>query len=400
MVTPASGANIWLTLNGVPLRFQEGYEHLEAQALEYKKNTFEITKHAPHSIEIFVDQEPLETRIPGYWQWQPRTYAGLYEIRVTAHSYSDQYAMVRVSPQYFTRQLYKKMQDDLSTIAADLLFRLQSPASEYVESIKRFQETSLLQEYKKTKHIIRELQPILEHIRRNPYRTFANKQEERLWYELDQVSGEYQMVGGECISLQRRTGHQLRPLHVPTTWQIQQAVLSYDTYENRLLKQFLRQHLVTKLTSIERGASWEIRQRNIDLAYKQKHKFRDAKDVQDEINALQRVVHDCQMIKQRCWHWSNEFFLKTVGEEVSTSRATQVLLKHPYYGRFYQLYLQFQQQFKLSLDTEHCLTLLNTRKIPDRIFSNQSNFGKHARAAPSLGSKKCRKLALTPSRKK
>jgi hypothetical protein len=365
MATPVSGADTWLTLNGVPLRFREGDEHLDAQAIEYKKNYFEITRQAPYPLEIFIDQEPLETRIPGYWQWRPTTYAGLYEIRVRASGYADRYAMVRVSPQYFTQRLYRKMQDDLSNIAADLLFRLRSPSHEYVEGVKRFQETSLLQEYKKIKSIIRNLQEILEYIRRNPYTVLVCRQEECLWYKLDQISGEYQAIGGEYITLQRRVANQPKQLYVPATWQVQQAILSYDTHENRLLKQFLRQHLVTKLTAIEKGASGEIQRLKPVLAFKQKNKFPDAKDVQDEINALQRVIQDSQFMKQRCWHWSSESFLKTVSENITTDKATQVLLKHPYYGRFYQLYLQFQQQFKLSLDTEHYLALLNMRKIPD-----------------------------------
>lgn len=365
MATLISGVNSWLTLNGVPLRFQEGDEHLDAQAFEYKINIIEITRQAPYPLEIFIDQKPLETRVPGYWQWKPLTYAGLYAIRISAPGYPDQHTQVRVSPQYFTQRIYRKMQDDLSVIATDLLFRLHSPTSEYVESIRRFQETSLLQEYKKVRRIVRELQPVLEHIRRNPHRTLANRQEERLWHEIGSINGEQQVAGGEYIQFQRRTGSHVRSLSVPMVWQVQQAYPSYDTHENRLLKQFLRQHLIIKLTAIENGALGEIQRCKSDISYKRRHGFDGIQDKQEEIDGLQRVIKDCQRMKQYCQHWSREKFLKGTGETFATGKATQILLKHPHYGRFYQLYLQFQQQLRLSLDTKQYLASLNARKVLD-----------------------------------
>ena len=49
----------------------------------------------------------------------------------------------------------------------------------------------------------------------------------------------------------------------------------------------------------------------------------------------------------------------------TSGKATQVLLKHPSYSRFYRLYLQFQQELKISLDTEQYLAILSLRKMWD-----------------------------------
>jgi predicted component of viral defense system (DUF524 family) len=49
----------------------------------------------------------------------------------------------------------------------------------------------------------------------------------------------------------------------------------------------------------------------------------------------------------------------------ASNSATQVLLKNPFYSRFFRYYLQFQQELKISLDTEHYLTTLALRKMSD-----------------------------------
>ena len=55
-------------------------------------------------------------------------------------------------------------------------------------------------------------------------------------------------------------------------------------------------------------------------------------------------------------------FLRMVQQDILADRATQVLLKHPFYAQFYQLYLKFQRQLKLSLDAEQFITALALRR--------------------------------------
>jgi hypothetical protein len=369
MAIPTSGGNsdpgAWLTLNGKPVIFQEGAENLHAGAMEYKQNELCITTNAPRPLAIFIDQEPLHTRDYGYWQWRPRTYAGLYELRVKVRNYPDQVTKIRVIPQYFTQTLYQKMQDDLANIAVDLLFSLVSSVSERVKNVKRFQDTSPLQDYRQVRIIVDNLGDILSAIRRDPYRVLANKMEQRDWHDIWQFNGDCHAIGGDAIHIPRWSDGQARKLALPTLWQVPQSILSYDVYENRLLKQFLQKQLITKLNSIQKRAESEIRQRKVTLAYKQQNKFRDAVDEQRAIEALEGAIAHCQWMKQRCLQWSSEAFLHAVRGEVSGSKATQVLLKHPNYSRLYRLYLEFQQQFQISLNTQTYIAELSVRKIPE-----------------------------------
>jgi len=361
MATPASGASSWLTLNGKAVIFAEDTENLDVQAMEYTLHYLRVTTNAPGPLEIFIDHDLLDTQVYGVWLWKPRTYAGLYELRVKANGYPDQITKIRVVPRYFTQILYRKMQDELSTIAAGLLFSLVSSVSERVESVKHFQDASPLQDYRQISIIMGKLGKVLSAIRREPYRVLASKSEQRDWHEVWQFNGESQAIGGDCIRVQRRG----RSLTLPTVWQVPQTLLSYDVYENRLLKQFLRKQLVARITFIQEQAESEIKQRKVTLLYKEKNKFNDAADERQEIDALQRAVANCQQMKRRCLQWSGEMYLRSVQGEASGDKATQFLLKHPDYSRFYKLYLQFQRQLQISLDSKTYITELGMRKIPD-----------------------------------
>src|SRR5689334_21789976 len=109
MATQVSGVSsdpcTWLTLNGKPINFQEGTDNLEAGAEEYRQNYLRTTSNAPRPLEIFIDQEPLNTHDYGLGVWRPRSYAGLYELRihVPGSGYPDQITSIRVTPQYFTQ---------------------------------------------------------------------------------------------------------------------------------------------------------------------------------------------------------------------------------------------------------------------------------------------------------
>ncbi|GAC1364576.1 MAG: hypothetical protein NVSMB44_24190 [Ktedonobacteraceae bacterium] len=373
MAIPASGANSgansgassWFTLNNKPVIFQEGTENLDVQAMEYKQNYLRITENAPGPVEIFIDQEPLETYKYGLWMWRPATYAGLYELRVKVDGYPDQLTRIRVVPQYFTQTLYQKMQDDLSNIAAGLLFSLVSSVSERVESVRQLQEASPLQDYRHVRVIVDKLGDILSAIRREPYRVLASKSEQQDWQDVWQFNGESHALGGDCIHIPRRAGGQSRTLTLPTLWQVPQATPSYDVYENRLLKQFLQKQLVTKINSIQKRAESEIRERSVKLAHMQKYKFCNAGDEQREIKALEYAIDSCQCMKQRCLQWSSEVFLHPVRGEVVGGKATQVLLKHPHYSRFYKLYLQFQRQLQISLDSKTYIAELGLRRVSE-----------------------------------
>src|SRR5258708_17741992 len=166
MDIPISGVDTWLKLNDKPLSFHDENENLDAQARETRSNTLRITDAAPDDLQVYVDGKLLETERYGRWLWKPDGYAGIYELQVSAPGYPLQMTRVRVLPEKLSYERYKVMLDDISKIAIDLLFRLDSSANE--KAITQFseQETSALRSYELIQKIMDELEDVMDSIRR------------------------------------------------------------------------------------------------------------------------------------------------------------------------------------------------------------------------------------------
>ena len=363
MAIPISGADTWLTLNDKPLSFQSDNENLDAQTYETRDNMLRVTIAAPEDLQVYVDGKLLETERYGRWLWRPDGYAGLYLLQVTAPGYPKQTTRVRVLPEKLSYDRYKAMLEDISKIAVDLLFRLNSPAGEKTVIHYREQEVSALRNFELIQKIMEELERVFDSIRRSPHRMLREYSEQRYLHEVRQFSSETVPVTGAVLTLPGRVAARSRVDCLPLSWTVQQNTLTYDVHENRLLKQFVLRQLVVKLNIIQEMAQHEIKRRQKERTTKLFKGWKD--DETPYIEELERILANCQQMTKRCISWGSEPFLKTVKSLSTAGKATQVLLKHPSYSRFYRLYLQFQQELKITLDTEQYLAILSLRKMWD-----------------------------------
>ncbi len=161
MVIPISGVDTWLTLNYNPLSFQDDTENLDASAYENSDNILRITQFAPDDLQIRVDEKLLETERYGRWCWRPEGYAGLYVLQVSVADHSAYTTQVRVLPEKLSYERYKVMLDDISNIAIDLLFRLNSPAGEKAITQFREQESSAFRDYRLMQKIMKDLENVM-----------------------------------------------------------------------------------------------------------------------------------------------------------------------------------------------------------------------------------------------
>src|SRR6266702_7902812 len=161
MAIPISGADTWLTLNDVPLSFQSENENLDTQTYETRDNMLRVSLVAPEDLQVYVDGKLIETERYGRWLWRPDGYAGLYLLQVSAPGHPLQVARVRVLPEKLSYERYKVILDDISKIAVDLLFRLNSPAGEKAITQFREQEASALRNYELIPKIMQELEGVI-----------------------------------------------------------------------------------------------------------------------------------------------------------------------------------------------------------------------------------------------
>ncbi len=362
MAILTSGANNWLTINGKPLRFQENDENLHVRAIEKQRNLLRVAPGAPGPLEIFIDGELLDTAVYGFWYWRPEKYAGLYELEVRTSDHESHIAYVRVLPEKLTQERYEAMLADISAVAIDLLLRLNSPAGEKAITKEREQDPSPLREYRQMTMLLQELKEVMASIRRSPHQVLDEQYETRLLHEVQQFSRETIPLPGPVQALPDYIAAGA-VTQLPEVWQIPRHILTYDVHENRLLKQFIQRQLVTRLTILKERAENEIKRREPIRDMKISQGWTD--DETPEILKLNQVIAECQQMAQWCIAWCSDPFLKSVKPIATSGKATQVLLKNPFYSRFYRLYLRFQQELKISLSTEQYITVLALRKIWD-----------------------------------
>ena len=361
MVTPASGADTWLTINGQPLSFQPGEDNLAVAALEFEDNELQVTVHAPRGIEIRIEGERLRSAYAGYWLWRPKAFAGLYEITIQTPGQEAHTATVRVLPGQLSLERYEQMLDDISVISEDLLYQLHAPAFERARVRSRQGHSSALREYQLIKAIQPDLAEVMSHLRRSPWRTLVGRTEAVLLHQVRRFSGEVQPVPGPMIALAGAGLGSYQSL--PQVWDVQESILTYDTYENRLLKHFLWRQLQPRIYSIEEKALAEIKRREQVRRFKLQQGWEENET--RRINDLQAVVSDCQSLMNQCIAWGSEAFLKDVYPLVHAQEPTQVLQKHPFYNRFYRIYLRFQRELGFDLNTERYVARLAMRKLSE-----------------------------------
>jgi len=359
----ASGADTWLTLNGKPLSFRRGEENVDANALEYGYNTLKVTLSAPDDVEIRIDEEPLETEIYGRWNWRPRGFAGLYQIQVRAPGRAVHTAQVRVLPSKLSYERYQQMLVDIARVAEDLAYQIRSPAGEKVAIGASASRSSALREYKLVRSLVREMEQTMVAIRRSPHRVLAEARYPVLLHQVGRYGGEVEPAFGPMVLLPEPMQTALGLRTLPQNWVAIEHRLTYDVFENQLLKNFLWRQLLPRIYSIQDRAGSEIKRRQQQRAMKIRQGWED--DESEKIQDLENVQKECQAMANRCIAWGSEAFLQTVGALTLGSRPSQILQKNPHYSRFYRIYLRFQQELKLSLDADLYLTTIAMRKMSE-----------------------------------
>lgn len=364
MATQASGADGWLTLNGVPLEFDPHGENLAAQVKEYQENHFRITEAAPDDLQILVEGEPLETERYGRWIWYPQAYAGLYALEVRAPGYGRHKTQVRVLPTNITLRQKGQMLEDISEISTDLLFQLHSPARERAGMTVGDRYQSPLRSYQLIQELVKDLERSMTRIARDPHRRLVGRQERRQWHEPEVLGANATLVPGPAVAVAHaREGV---PAVLPREWQVERGELTYDVYENRLLKHFLWSQLLPRLVQVEEGAEAEIQRRQEKLAIYEKYRWRgNAAAERERIAELEAVIDSVKFLQRRVIGWGNLPFLRRVRPAPLRAVPTQVLQKDQGYSQFYYVYLRFQHELRWGVTAERFMTQLALRKMAE-----------------------------------
>jgi len=363
MDIPVSGVDTWLTINSQPLSFNSDNDNLQVGAKESERNFIRITKNTPDDLEIWVDDEQLETERYGLWFWRPKSFAGLYSFTLIAPNHKTEKTFVRVLPSRMSFERYEQMLADIQTISEDLLFQLQSPSSERLSPHDQSYSSSSLREYKLIKAVFPELTDVMANIRRNPHSKLSKHTQTVLLHQVKRFSNEVIPISGEFVQLPQEIASITGFSTIPQLWCVEEHTITHNTYENRLLKHFLWRQLLPRLFSIQDKAKSEIQKRRESQKIKQSQGWQD--DEAEKIQILDGVIQDCHSLLQQCIAWGSESFLKDVHIVVQRHQPSQILQKHPYYNRFYRVFLRFQKELGVNLDADRFIAELSIRRLSE-----------------------------------
>lgn len=371
MGIPVSGVDTWLTINNQPLSFNSDNDNLQVNAEESERNFIRITKNTPDNLEIWVDDEQLETERYGSWFWRPKGYAGIYRFTLIAPNHKTETTFVRVLPSRMSFERYEQMLADIQTISEDLLFQLQSPSTERLSSHDQSYSSSSLREYKLIKAVIPELTDVMANIRRNPHSQLSKHSQVVLLHQVKQFSSEVMPVSGEFVQLPQGVASITGISKIPQLWSVEEHTLTHNTYENRLLKHFLWRQLLPRLFSIQDKAKSEIQKRMESQKIKLAQGWQD--DEGEKIKILEGVILDCHDLIKQSIAWGSESFLKDVLIVGQRHQPSQILQKHPYYNRFYRVFVRFQAELGVNLDADRYIAELSIRRLSE-IYETWSVF--------------------------
>lgn len=367
MVLPASSSSppIWLTLNGEPLQFEglpgetaaRDLENLAANAGE-GGNLLVWQAAAPRHLEVRENNEVIAER-NGQARWTPRGFSGLYTLEAyDPDSRITRKARVRVLPNLISYQHYQVMLNEIQQIAYHLIFRTESPAAEAVGLADQQPTFTVgLVEFAKLSRLLRDVDAILAAILRNPHYSLSEQQE-------TVPLGYAQNIVPDSLAdgIPSANGF-------PETVRSARSQHSYDTFENRVLKQFVAELVPVKLIQIIRQLDNELALRKQDHARAIKRMTSDnnfeskanwqrtADREQEQINTLVRIRAQCLDLQKLAESWSRLPFLQQVGRLSTAPNPTQVLMKEPNYRNFYQIYQAFQSDLRLVDFSKYFATL-------------------------------------------
>ncbi len=289
------------------------------------------------------------------WLWEVRDYAGELTLGLEredgTHLLPVRGIVVDPNRSKLSRDQFAAMVNDINAEAA-VAYSL-SPVTQRVELGQRRQALNLAQlEY--TRQRIEALRCAVEAIARRPRRALVNEDQvldlalarapddRSVAWLLGRPAELVAVRDQAAVPAGARDLHRRLQNHLPRRLQVSRRRVSFDIYENRLIKHFL-----ARLNVVLRHTQDRLRE-NINDGGLDEPIRRLARRRLGELKRYRRILYNLQELD----------FLHEVGPLHHLRPATPVLLKDPLYARFYRLYREFERAitpfdgtpFRLSLE--------------------------------------------------
>jgi len=280
------------------------------------------------------------------FRWRPTNYVGDYELRFA--TYNRKKETVR-SIQFVLRIVpWKVHEDDFFQLYNDLrerhlqIYDLISPAT--IEERKdRRNRSNFFEQAKILEERIREVENVIFLISQNPKKEVVYKLERRLLHEaygidyhtlLDLAGASEPLIPAPTLGIAPQlqailTHKRTHSSYLPEKVVSRKTEISYDVFENRLLKRFLIM-LIELVTLYGKMVEQELQR-----------KMSGTTESEVGIKRLQEVLSGASQLQKRVSLLLNYAFLQDVGLTTWLTHVTPTLEREANYRRFYQIYQEF-----------------------------------------------------------
>ena len=279
------------------------------------------------------------------FEWKPQNYAGDYQLALVTFNRkgetlrSAQFA-IRIIPWKVSEEDFYQLYNDLRERNLQI-YNLISPAT--IEETKdRKKRSNLMEQAKMLEERISDLENIVFLISQNPKKKVIHTLEQKLlpeaygidYHTLLELAGSYERLIPtsnhriapqlQQILTHRRTNSSYLPEKVVS----RKTEISYDVYENRILKRFLL--MLTELLSL------------YSKMVEQELQRKKSEETESEgVQSLQNILAKAHQLRRRVSLLLNYPFLQDVGIVPELVHMTPTLEREVNYRRFYQLYQEF-----------------------------------------------------------
>lgn len=305
---------------------------------------FEIDPKEFISVELLINQEKItlykieKPDPPGYFFKSFDGYnfkeIGIYELVIRAGNQSFT-KNVRAIPEKISTEDYKKILDDIRNETYNLVFSVFGKSSEDVRLARVAGKKSLIEFLTFFRRNFKLFKEVFERIERDPNRGLVKAEKISQIYETETFDD---VVDFESSSTKSVFPIQQQLGFLPRRVSYQENHLSFDIYENRLLKHFLG-YILNTLSFIELSIHNEIE------LQEERMFFNDTQKLQD-------LLKECQILKKDALNMWKKDFLDNVSP-VGLIKTSMVLQREPKYLAFYRIYQEFRLNYLLEINSEY-----------------------------------------------
>lgn len=288
------------------------------------------------------EEEPhYRYRIP--WRFDN---IGIQSIRIEAAGRLFE-QKVRIRPIKISQGEYEMMLNEIVETAYNIVFKVFGKTEEEVRLLQMSAPKSPLEFFSFFERNFATFESIFRRIEKDPNTTIEKRLKQSLFYETEYFEEviEYERPKSAVSYLQDR----LRGL-LPKIVLASENFLSFDVYENRLLKHYLGM-VVNKLNYLEEVA---LNERAREISNQQVY----GGDLDSDAKFAKKIVK-WQQIIDRCARYrrdANRMRTSSFLQEVSTLglvKTSMVLQREPRYKAFYRLYQDFRKNSVVEVHSEY-----------------------------------------------